>query len=192
MYSPRMKALHIVPATLRFTLALLFGLFLLGGCKGTITADPSVETVKAFYNWRIAKDISGVPTKEQLNDMRPYLSKELSELLTQTTSDYGPSDTRSAARTIENGDWFTSMFDGPTSFRVGEVRSEGTLHYVSVRFTAAKQLPAVNWHDQIVVVEEEGKHVIANVVYENHWAFKDDATLIDVLKDPKARRKRRS
>jgi hypothetical protein len=162
------------------------------GCEGTITANPSAETVKAFYNWRITEDINGVPTPDQLAQMQPYLSKELRVLLKQTTSDYAPKEKSSEARTIENGDWFTSMFDGPTSFRVREIQDEGSRHLVSVRFTAAQQLPAVNWHDQIVVIEEDGKHVIANVVYENHWAFKDQATLIDALKDPKARRKRRS
>ena len=160
-------------------------------CGGSITTDPKVETVKTFYNWRITQNVNGVPTQDQLAAMEPYLSKELTGLLKETSRDYAPSD-KSGARTIENGDWFTSMFDGPTSFRVGEVQNTGNRYLVSVRFTSAQQLPAVNWHDQIVVVEEDGKHVIANVVFENHWAFKDDATLIDALKDPKARRKRRS
>ena len=161
-------------------------------CGGTLTADPKIETVKAFYNWRIDQNINGVPTQDQLEAMEPYLSKELTGLLKETSRDYSPADKSSDARTIENGDWFTSMFDGPTSFRVGEVQNTGNRYLVSVRFTSAQQLPAVNWHDRIVVVEEDGKHVIANVVFENHWAFKDDATLIDALKDPKARRKRRS
>ena len=190
-----MKALQTTSPLGAFTRSILIpilGVCLLAGCRGSITADPTVETVKAFYNWRISKDINGVPTRDQLVAMEPYLSKELSTLLQQTSNDYTPSEKPSEARTIENGDWFTSMFDGPTSFRVREVKNEGGRYLVSVRFTAAQQLPAVNWHDQIVVVEEDGKHVIANVVYENHWAFKDDATLIDALKDPKARRKRRS
>lgn len=195
-----MKALQILSATVvlakraaskRIVVPLLSACLLVA-CQGTITADPKVETVKAFYNWRITKDINGVPTQDQLLAMEPYLSKELTELLRQMSVDYTPSEKPSAARTIENGDWFTSMFDGPTSFRIGDVQDAGGRYLVSVRFTSAQQLPAVNWHDQIVVIEEEGKHVIANVVFENHWAFKDDATLIDALKDPKARRKRRS
>jgi hypothetical protein len=190
-----MKALQTISslgACLRSPLLPILGVCLLAACRGTITADPTVEAVKSFYNWRISEDINGVPTQDQLVAMEPYLSKELSSLLRQTSIDYAPSEKPSEARTIENGDWFTSMFDGPTSFRVGEVQSEGGRYLVAVRFTSAQQLPAVNWHDRIVVVEEDGKHVIANVMYENHWAFKQDATLIDALKDPKARRKRRS
>jgi hypothetical protein len=178
-----MKALHTVA---------VLSLCLASGCGTPIISDPAVEAVKDFYDWRIAEQTKGMPSAEQLARMEPYLSKELRALLKETSGDYEPSKAPSEARTIENGDWFTSMFDGPTSFRVGEVQTDGARHIVAVRFTAAQQLPAVNWHDRIVVIEEDGRHVIANVQYENHWAFKDDATLIDALKDPKVRRKRRS
>jgi hypothetical protein len=164
----------------------------LGGCEDP-KSDPPAEAVRNFYTWRIESQNSGFPRSSEIAQMAPYLSKELQALLVETSADYSPSQAPAEnERTIEDGDWFTSMFDGPTSFIVGEVQSTGTQHVVSVRFTSAKQLPAVNWRDRIVIIEEEGRHVIANVEYENHWAFKSDATLIDVLKDPKARRKRRS
>ena len=163
--------------------------FALLGCEDQ-QSDPSLETVKKFYSSRIESQANGMPSLSEISQMAPYISKELRALLDAASAEYAGSSTKSASEEkIEDGDWFTSMFNGPTSFIVGEVQSSGTKHIVSVRFTSAQQLPAVNWRDRIVVIEEEGHHVIANVEYENHWAFQDNTTLVDVLKDPKARRK---
>jgi hypothetical protein len=163
------------------------------GCEEQAKTSPPAAAVRNFYTWRMQARVDGVPSATEITQMAPYLSKELYALLSKVSSDYSPAPHPAASeRTIENGDWFTSMFDGPTSLIVDEVQSDGIRHAVSVRFTSAKQLPAVNWRDRVIVVEEQGRHVIANVEYENHWAFKQNATLIDVLKDPKARRKRRS
>jgi hypothetical protein len=183
MYSSRMKLLYVP-----FLLCAL----MMGGCE-IPTSNPPAEAVRNFYMWRIDSQLNGVPSASEISEMAPYLSRELRTLLSQVSADYSRSAVPSqSGRSIENGDWFTSMFDGPTSLIVGDIESEGTQHTVSVRFTSAKQLPAVNWRDRIVVIEEDGRHVIADVEYENHWTFKDDATLLQVLKDPKARRKRRS
>jgi hypothetical protein len=183
MYSSRMQLIYM---------SFLLCALMVVGCE-TATSNPSAEAVRNFYTWRIDSRLNGMPSAAEIALMAPHLSRELRTLLSEVSADYSRSAAPSQSeRTIENGDWFTSMFDGPTSLIVGDIESKGTQHIVSVRFTSAKQLPAVNWRDRVVVIEEEGRHVIANVQYENHWGFKDDATLLQVLKDPKARRKRHS
>jgi len=163
------------------------------GCEKAESVPP-VETVRDFYTLRIHARANGAPTAAELSQMAPYLSRELQALLTKASAEYAPTatPTAEAERTIENGDWFTSTFDGPTSFIVGKVEPIPTGHVVSVKFTSAKQLPAVNWRDRITVVQEDGRYVIANVEFDSHWAFRDGATLVDALKDPEQRRKRRA
>ena len=117
MYSSRMKS---------FSVLLLLSLLGLGGC-GDPKSDPPAEAVRNFYTWRIEAQRNGFPTSAEIEQMAPYLSNELQALLMEASADYSPSQAPTKnERTIEHGDWFTSMFDGPTSFIVGEVQSTGT------------------------------------------------------------------
>jgi hypothetical protein len=173
-------------------LVLVLSLGGLGACDKT-QSEPQVEAVREFYNWRIDSQVTGVPSSAELSEMSPYLSSQLHRLLEASAADYPDiQPAQENERTIEHGDWFTSMFDGPTSFIISSVEPSIDGHVISVRFTSAKQLPSVNWRDRITVVQENGRYVIANVEFENHWMFRDDASLVDALKNPKARRKQRS
>jgi hypothetical protein len=175
-----------------FPIVLLVASINLAGCKKP-ESDPPVEAVREFYTWRIAARATGAPSSAELAKMSPYLSGELRTLLEKAAAEYpNIANAKEDERTIEHGDWFTSMFDGPTSFTIGGVEPLAGGHVVTVRFTSAKQLPSVNWRDWVTVVQEDGRYVIADVAFGNHWLFRDKASLMEALKDPKVRRKRRS
>ena len=91
-------------------------------------------------------------------------------------------------RLLGESDLFSSMFDGPTSFTMGEIETQGDEHVLPVRFMSGRQLPAVNWIDRIRVVRENDHYVVADVEYANHWSLGNNATLLGVLRGATAKR----
>jgi hypothetical protein len=157
--------------------AVIMVLIVAGGCakeaKPPAAADTPTSAVKTFYDWRIHSRMTGLPTPSQLTGMAPYVSKALYAALEQER-------TRNPGFT--EGDLFSSLFDGPTSFRLGKAESRGNEEYiVPVRFFSGRQLPAVNWVDHVKVVREGDAFVVADVEFGNHWNFGDDGTLTKAL-----------
>jgi hypothetical protein len=149
-------------------------------------AAPSPErAVKIFYDGRIASRMTGAPSATQLASMKPYVSGELHALLAQARTRYESDLARAPGEmpAFAEGDLFSSLFDGPTSFSIGDVETDGAAHIVPVRFVSAKRLPAVNWIDRVRVVQENGVYVIADVEYGNHWSFGAKGTLLQSLKE---------
>jgi hypothetical protein len=90
-------------------------------------------------------------------------------------------------RMLGESDLFSSMFEGPTSFTMGDAESQGDERIVPVRFMSARHLPAINWVDRVHVVRENGHYVVADVEYANHWHLGSNATLREALGGTAAR-----
>ena len=182
------KAAHHESERMLQALKLLVLLIALSGCaqdKSAPAAAPSPErAVKSFYDWRLASRMTGAPTAVQLQTMKPYISAELHDLLAQARLRYEADLARSPDEkpSFAEGDLFSSLFEGPTSFTTGDVEAHGAEHIVPVRFVYAGQLPAVNWIDRVHVVEENGAYVIADIEYGNHWNVGAKGTLVGSLK----------
>lgn len=160
--------------------------------------DPTPQgVVKGFYDWRIHSQMTGAPDARQLAAMQPYISTELHDLLAKARP--GDTDRKSAQRkkqrgkrAFAEGDLFSSIFDGPTTFKIDDVATQGADRFVPVTFTSAKQLPSINWVDRVKVIDENGHYVVADIEYASHWEFGARATLIDALKGKTPPRKIKS
>ncbi|MGH8179069.1 MAG: hypothetical protein ACREV5_22645 [Steroidobacter sp.] len=165
------------------TLALLL---VLVSCRGDGLPDvvSPEDAVKTFYDWRIASRMTGAPTREQLASMRPYISSELHTLLAEARAiherDLGRAPGEKPA--FAEGDLFSSLFEGPTSFTTSDVESMGDEHVVPVRFVYGAKTPAVNWIDRVRVVQENGAYVVADIDYGNHWSFGPKGSLVQSLR----------
>jgi hypothetical protein len=160
-----------------------------------VPAATPQAAVTGFLNWRINSQVTGTPDAEQLEAMAPYISAELHGLLQKAREEYdsGKGRSKERKRLLRESDLFSSMFEGPTSFSMGDVETQGDEHVVPVRFMSGRQLPAINWIDRVRVVQENGHYVVADVEYANHWSLGNHATLLGVLQGATARRdKRRS
>lgn len=160
---------------------------------------PVVETpatvVGQFYHWRVTNRLAGAPTSAQLERIKPLLSHELQVLLQRTAKSADARvnvDTTSASARRNrkkpefiDGDVFSSLSEGPTSFKMGAIEPlEHDAHYVEVRLASAKQVPAVNWIDRVKVIQEDGHYVLADIEYANHWYAGGTGTLLKSLKEP--------
>ena len=175
-----------------------------------VPAATPEAAVKGFLNWRINSQITGTPDAAQLEAMAPYISEELRGLLEKAREEYESPEPSPLAlsrerergsrlksylkerkRLLGESDLFSSMFDGPTSFTLGEIETRGAEYVVPVRFMSGRQLPAVNWIDRVRVVRENDHYVVADVEYANHWSLGSNATLLGMLKGTAAKRDKR-
>lgn len=165
----------------RFGLALM-----LGGIAASCGApkSPTASVVEDFYKARLEARIIGAPDEKQLRTLAPYLGEELRGLLDQAhkrrldDTARAPGDKPAFA----DGDLFSSLFEGPTSFKVGADEVTGDVHRVSVQLAFDRQQPVVSWTDKVVVKSENGKSVVVDIEYGGSWAFGNKGTLVSMLK----------
>ena len=156
---------------------------LLGSC-GNKEQTPA-GLVERFYSARLDAKITGAPTPDELGKLAPYLSEELRNLLEQARKRH---DDETAATpgdkpSFADGDLFSSLFEGPNSFKVGADEATGDLHRVSVQLAYDRQQPVVSWTDKAVVKIENGKPVIIDIEYGGTWEFVYKGTLVSMLKN---------
>jgi hypothetical protein len=150
----------------------------LAGCFGASARTPT-GVVESFYAKRIDLEIAGAPTPHELEAVAPYLTPELHRLLEEA----GALRERDAAATPDekppfaDGDLFSSLFEGPTAFRVVDDQERGDTHRIAVRFTSRQKSDSVSWQDTVVVVPDDGEFAIADVEYGGRWKFAAQGTL---------------
>lgn len=144
--------------------------------------------VSQFYTWRIQSHMTGAPTADELEGMRPLISTELQTLLTRVSDKAAGADKDKASRkkhkpAFTDGDLFSSIAMGPTSFTMGEAEVlDNDIRVIPVRFMSARQLPAINWTDRVKVINENGRYVLADIEYANHWQAGGNGTLVKLLR----------
>lgn len=163
-------------------LLIALALFPVLGCSQADGTSPE-DTVVALYRTLALGPVRGAPSAEQLASIAPYVSAELHDCLAaarrlqERERAESPGDKPSYA----DGDLFTSLFEGPTSFQILSNTARGDGHEVAVRFTYDRAQPAVAWTDVVVVKSERGHWVVADIVYGGNWDFANRGTLLAVL-----------
>jgi hypothetical protein len=160
--------------------------FLLASCLFACgkPESPTGNVVERFYKARLEAGIVGAPDEKQLKALEPYLGRELRGLLGQARQRQlddiarAPGDKPAFA----DGDLFSSLFEGPTSFKVGIDEPTGDTHRISVQLAYDRQQPVVSWTDKVVVKSEDGRPVVVDIEYGGTWAFGNKGTLVSVLK----------
>lgn len=153
-------------------------------CRKTEPQTTPAAAIQSFYSVRIASGARGTPSIDELEQLAPFISVELHDLLAEALLNHQKlaARTQEKGRTFSDGDLFSSLFDGPTSLLVGGSETlAGDQFLVTVSLTSAKQLPALRWSDKVRVVREGGHYVVADIEYANHWAFGSNTRLVRSL-----------
>lgn len=137
---------------------------------------------------------SGAPTDAQRMSLAPLLSSELTGLLQR--ADAARSTARAAAPTekppFTDGDLFSSLFEGPTAYavgkavsgadapggRLGDLRVPVTLSHV----TDAAAGRSVTWTDTVLLREENGRFVVADIAFGGDWDFANKGSMVSALR----------
>jgi len=76
-----------------------------------------------------------------------------------------------------DGDLFSSLFEGPTRYEVLVADTSGPPYRVPVRLTYDGATPAVSWTDTALVVRENDRLVVGDIVFGGAWAFGNKGSL---------------
>ncbi len=155
------------------------GLALVTACRGKEAATPT-DAVVQFYTMRDAIGVQGAPTPKELAALRPFIADTLARGLVFADS-VRESDKRRAPDEkpgYVEGDLFSSVFEGSTSFRVMPTLSTSAPYVVPVEFTDERAKPVVRWIDTAIVIVERGRLVVQDVRYGGTWDFANKGSLL--------------
>jgi hypothetical protein len=166
---------------------------LLVACAKAPTAHRPSTVVERFYATYLAGRQGGLPSGRELERLEPFLSDNLNRLIIaalQYRARYIAShlDEPSPAGPpviykppFIDGDYFSSLFEGPKSFKVGHAVAGGNgVWRVPVHF--AYDPSVTGWEDVIIVIEQRGEYVIDDVLYGGAGPFNRSGRLSDSLK----------
>jgi hypothetical protein len=139
---------------------------------------------------------SGAPTDAQRLTLAPLLTAELTVLLQRADA------ARSAARVaapgekppFTDGDLFSSLFEGPTAFAVGKAVSAAAapgarlgdlqvpVDLVHTIDPAAGGGEPTTWTDTVLLREENGRFVVADIAFGGGWDFANKGTMVAALR----------
>ena len=142
-------------------------------------ADSPAAVVSAFYKQRLALNFSGAPTPQQLQALSPYLSQHLQALLERAWQKRERDRARAPDEkpAFAEGDLFSSLFEGPTSFAIAGNEVLVHEYAVTVRFKHEE----TTWKDTVRLANKQGRVVIVDIEYGGDWPFAAKGTLVSAL-----------
>ena len=152
--------------------------------ESTSTPD---EVVKSFLSKYISLKFTGLPNPEQMERLSPFLSPKLQEMIKK---EYKAQEEFIAKYPDEKpplieGDLFSSLFEGPTSFEIAKSEIEVDRAKVLVKFTYVDPRPkfgSTAWNDRYILVKDNSRWLIDDVEYLGNWDFAQKGRLTDVLR----------
>lgn len=159
------------------------------GCRPSAPSSPS-ETAAQFYTLLDGLGVSGVPDSLALDAVQPYLDFALVYWLVEARHQRD-----SVARMVPrekppfiDGDLFSSLFEGNTSFGIRSLATRGDTTFAVMAFTNASQPPTVKWTDTLVILPRANpkpnspQFVIADLRYGASWDFGNRGSLMRNLR----------
>lgn len=147
--------------------ALLVGLIRLVGtasCSNSATMSPERVAVQ-FYTMRDAIGTQGAPSGSELAALRPFIADSLAHRLAyaDTLRRGGTIPASDSTSRVLRGDLFSSLFEGPSTFRVMPGVLVGAHVAVPVECASDRVRPAVRWTDTILVTRERERYVVHDI-----------------------------
>jgi hypothetical protein len=154
---------------------------------GTVPArgdDAMTAAANAFYLATArASSGGGIPGAAVRARLQPLLTPGLNKLL----ADAAGAEARFNAKNKDSpplieGDIFSSLFEGPTAFKVGVCRGDDKISHCGVTMTHQDlgQKP-VTWVDTLTLINSGGWK-IDDIAYDANFAFGNTGTLNEMLK----------
>lgn len=150
------------------------------------------KAAEAFYNLYLNMKVSsGVPTRNQLEFLKPVVSKELFSLLESANKAerYYKKKNRGKVPPLVEGDLFTSLFEGAVSYELKpcETKNGSAQCMVALKYVDPGDRSVVSWNDRLFLVKAGSRWLVDDIEYLGDWQFMHKgrlkALLQQVLKD---------
>ncbi|HEY2837077.1 MAG TPA: hypothetical protein VGI89_10950 [Rhizomicrobium sp.] len=143
----------------------------------TDTANGFLATYGGFH------PSDGIPNATGRTRLAPYLSPALNKLLAEGAA----AEARFSAKVkgappLIEGDLFTSLFEGATSWKLGACAANGAGARCPVEFThaEAKQTPVI-WTDTLLLINTPQGWRVDDMIYGANFQFGNTGKLTDTL-----------
>lgn len=160
---------------------LLTALVLLLAACAQKTPDSATVVAQRFYDYYFAQHMNnGLPTIEQCRQMGPMLSTALQDAFGRARREQ---DKFIGAHPDEkppwaDGDLFSSLFEGATSYDITRVDQAPDHADVLVKLTFSNAGGrTLTWSDRLVLVRENAHWVIEDLEYGGNWDFANSGSL---------------
>ncbi|RAM62587.1 hypothetical protein RB25_22935 [Herbaspirillum rubrisubalbicans] len=161
-------------------------LLALSGCNNfSGDEQQQADVIGDFYRIHLKNAAPGLPSADELKQFQPLVSRALYALLTRAEAAearYVSAAGGVAAPLIE-GDLFTSLYEGATSFAVQSCDSENDRASCQVAFRYQKQGSDESWNDKILLVREERQWRIDDIEFIGNDQSSQREYLSDNLND---------
>lgn len=172
----------MMKTNLAIFLTLLNATLLFAATPSEVSESPE-KTVQVFVAERLRLRVTGLPDEKARQVLDPFLSPSLLESMERARReqlDHLRNFPDEKPPWIE-GDLFSSLFEGPHRFRVGEARIEGERAEVPVAYERTERGDTVKWTDTFLLTKSPQGWRIDDVRYGGTWDFSNQGTLKESL-----------
>ncbi|HEY4345774.1 MAG TPA: hypothetical protein VGN05_15600 [Parvibaculum sp.] len=146
--------------------------FSLPACAGD--ASPAKGTA-AFYDLYVQMKPRGIPDAKQRAEISPLVSSDLGKLLDAAAAadELHTKQTNNEEPPLFEGDLFTSLYEGATSYKLGACVTESDKAYcdVNLAYAEAGDAKPTTWTDKVALVHGPRGWLVDDVVFGGTWDF---------------------
>jgi hypothetical protein len=144
--------------------------------------DSPEGVVCEFYETVLEMAPPGLPSREQQQDLAPYLTSRLQRFMDDARSYQEEFETEHPDEKppFVDGSMFVSLFEGADRFEV--VGTAGTVPEGVVVLVRFWYQDADSWEDSVVVTREDGRHAIDDILFSGIGAFNPPGRLSERLR----------
>lgn len=147
-------------------------------------ATPAAAT-RAFYDTYLAAKVRGIPDARTRALFTPLISGALDKAL----ADAGAAEalhlklTKNEEPPLVEGDPFSSLFEGATSYKLGKCEEKGRTATCAVELTyaGAPDEKPTDWTDRAILVKERGGWVVDDLDFGATWDFGNKGRVRNLL-----------
>ncbi len=140
---------------------------------------------KGFYTAYMAAPHDGIPDAVARSGLAPFITPALEQLLAagENAEARYAKETNNQSPPIIEGDLFTSLFEGATTFKMGACKADDGKGRCAVFLTYDDHSgKPVNWTDTAILARTQSGWRIDDIAYGGKWDFGNKGTLTDTLK----------
>lgn len=147
-------------------------------CSSALGAAPEAAA-KTFLDAYVKLHISGLPSEEEMKTLAPLLTPEISALIEAARAeqkDFQKTHPDEKPPWIE-GALFSSLFEGVTSYHLGEVVVSGDKASIPVYWEYTEGGETTRWIDVAVLSKSGDSWHVADIFFCAPWDFRPGPSL---------------